>query len=110
MTIKQKSEQYAKNVIDSFSDDGVPCSTKAIQQMIAEGYLSGAKEALASQWKRPEEEVPTTSHALTFIITEDKGQIEIANWLNGKYQGSLAMLVNLGKAKIVAWMEIPDMM
>lgn len=45
MTIKQKSEQYAKNVIDSFSDDGVPCSTKAIQQMIAEGYLSGAKEA-----------------------------------------------------------------
>ncbi|GAY29907.1 radical SAM protein [Prevotella sp. MGM2] len=103
-------ERYAKNIIDSFSYNGVPCGIKDIQQMIADGYIAGAKEALASQWKRPEEEIPTTSHALTFIMTGDKGQIEIANWLNGKYQGSLAMLVNLGKAQIVAWMEIPDMM
>ncbi len=109
MTNKQKSKQYAKTVIDSFNRDGVPCGIKDIQKMIAEAYLAGAKEALASQWKRPEEEIPTSSFALTLIMTENRCQLEIANWLNGKYQGDLTMLVNLGKARIVAWMEIPDM-
>lgn len=109
MTNEDKSKQYAQSVIDSFGVSGVPNSIKDIRQMIADGYLAGATEALATQWKRPEDEPPSSSHALTFIMTNSGCQLEIANWLNGKYQGSLAMLVNLGKAKIIAWMEIPDM-
>lgn len=110
MTNENKSKQYAQSVIDSFGVNGVPCGISDIRQMIAEGYQAGAIEALASQWKRPEEELPSSSHALTFIMTNSGCQLEIANWLNGKYQGNLAMPVNLGQAKIVAWMEIPDML
>lgn len=109
MTNKLKSQQYAKSIIDSFGYHGVPCGIKDIQQMISDAYCAGAAEALASQWKHPEDETPTSSHALTFIQTKDGCQLEIANWLNGKYQGNMAMLVNLGQAKIMAWMEIPDM-
>ncbi len=109
MTNKQKSIQYAQSVIDSFGLNGVPCGRTDIKQMIAEGYLAGATEALASQWKRPEEEIPTSSHVLTFIMAKHGCQLEIANWLNGIYQGSMAMPVNLGEAKVVAWMGIPEM-
>lgn len=110
MTNETKSKQYAQSVIDSFGVNGVPDSIKDIRQMIADGYLAGATEALASQWKRPEDETPSSSFALTFIMTNSGCQLEIANWINGKYQGSQTVLVNLGKAKIVAWMEIPDML
>lgn len=107
MTNKQKSKQYAKSIIDSCGTSGVPCGVKDIQQMIADAYLVGATESLASQWKRPEEELPTSAHVLTLIMSDHGCQLEIANWLNGTYQGNMAMLVNLGKSKIMAWMEIP---
>lgn len=110
MTNEDKSKQYAQSVIDSFGVNGVPCGISDIRQMIAEGYQAGATEALASQWKRPEDETPSSSFALTLIMTNSGGQLEIASWLNGKYQGNLTALVNLGQAKIVAWMEIPDML
>lgn len=109
MTNKQKSQKYAKSIIESFGTSGVPNGIKAIQQMIADAYLVGATTALASQWKRLEEETPSNSHVLTFIMTDYGCRLEIANWLNGTYQGEMAALVNCGKAQIVAWMEIPDM-
>lgn len=109
MIDQQQSEKYAKSIIDSFGINGVPCGIKEIQQMIANAYFAGATEALASQWNHSEEEVPTSSHVLTLIKTSDSCQLEIANWLNGKYQGSLASLVNLGMAQIIGWMEIPSM-
>lgn len=109
MTNQQQSEKYAKSIIDSFGTSGVPCGIKDIQQMIANAYFAGATDALTSQWKYPEEEVPTSSHVLTLIETRDGCQLEIANWLNGKYQGTLASLVNLDMAQIIGWIEIPPM-
>lgn len=92
MTNEDKSKQYAQSVIDSFGVSGVPNSIKDIRQMIADGYLAGATEAfLATQWKRPEDELPSSSHALTFIMTNSGCQLEIANWLNGKFGQQLVI-------------------
>ena len=111
MATIDKGKEYAASVIGSFGVHGVPCDINRIPQMIADGYVAGASDALKAQWKNPGVETPDDGIALTVVEIqnrhEERFKVEFAPWKDGEYQGDNTTLVNLGKAKVVAWTEIP---
>ena len=108
MTTEEKAKAYAESVIDSFGSNGVPCGIKDIKHMITEGYFAGATEALASQWKDPEVELPEDDRqVLVETDCEDKELCHaISYFLAGAWHFPDDWYYD---CRVLKWMSIPPL-
>ncbi|TFU92384.1 hypothetical protein E4T81_12405 [Barnesiella sp. WM24] len=114
MTNEEKAKAYAeKELVRAISRPAHPLDhlapyfdSKDIQQ----AYLAGAAEALASQWKDPKVELPEDGSHLTLLEHgNDRLIVEVAPWIDGKYQGGYAMSVYFKQISVKAWLPIPPL-
>jgi len=82
---------------------------KASQNFI-DGYLAGAKEALANQWCSVEDGVPQEDGLYITVTQQNETYFtELALWENGKYRGVAVYGVNRGFVKVTHWLSIPPL-
>lgn len=61
------------------------------------------------EWTNADDESPFRDMSyLTLIYFQGRHVVEIAPWVDQKYQGSYAVPINLGLGKVLAWMPVPD--
>lgn len=73
------------------------------------GFKDGAKWRIESVWHTPLEK-PEDGEYLTVLQTPGGIKLEIAPWRNGKYQGTHYMEVFLGKATVIKYANINDLL
>ena len=106
MTTEEKAKAYAENLF------GSPITPRGIAEKRAarDAYLAGATEALASQWKDPKVELPEDGSHLTLLEHgNDRLIVEVAPWIDGKYQGGYAMSVYFKQISVKARLPIPPL-
>ena len=79
MTTEEKARAYAENLPVTAATWGMRKS------VIADAYLAGATEALASQWKDPKVELPETD---ADVVAIDANGLHIAAYFNGEWYSS----------------------
>lgn len=103
--MKQTIEEAAKE----YCNKNFPYS-EHLHLTMSTAFGAGVEWYIDSIWHDADEE-PVDGFYLTIIDVEDRGQkIEIAPWKSGKYQGEYTIHINLGKASIIKYADINDIL
>ncbi len=109
-SIEEKAQDYA----EAYKLNGAVCATEALLHIVEKSYLAGAAEALASQWRSPEElEGYECDRYYTKILVKYRA----------KYNGSWLTITSLNSVDewtdnyqeihkgddLIAWMPIPEL-
>lgn len=116
--IEQAAKEYLADILDSttfnvnYEEDNYDAgSLHATIEIAEQAFKAGVKFGINSVWRNPdEEEIEDGNH---INIIKNKGGeflIEIAPWLNNKYQGTYHMQCTFGYAKVMRCARVIDIL
>lgn len=86
MTTEEKAKAYAENADYPTPENGwYDSDHEDMEDVLEQAYLAGATEALASQWKDPEVELPEDDSVVLAKIAETANEHEFIRYTVARY-------------------------